>query len=100
MMGDRSGIGTDADTAVEGGVAEPDRPVFLALVQHLPESDMVTMVGAVADRLLESKILATAKVEQGADRRVPIRAIQQHAADDLDGRAPCHGIGRIPAGGM
>jgi clan AA aspartic protease (TIGR02281 family) len=97
MMRDRAGIVADADAAIEGGVAEPHRAILGAFVENLPEADMMTMVGAAADRLLKSEILMPAEIIKFADRRGPVRAIQQYAADDFDRRFECHGIGRIPA---
>src|SRR6185437_4419833 len=38
VMGDGAGEMTDADALVEGDGAEPDRPLLLALVEHLPEA--------------------------------------------------------------
>ena len=100
VVGDGAGIVADADAAIEGRVAKPDRALLLALVQHLPEPHMMAAIGTVAYRLFEGEVLAPAEIEQRADGRVVIGAIEQHAADDLDGRSQRHGIGGIPAGGL
>ncbi len=99
MVGDGPGIMADADAAVEGHGAEPDRPLFLAVVQHLPEPHMMAVIGALAVRLFEREILAAVEIEQRADRRVAVGPVQQHAADDLDRGSQRHGIGGKPAGG-
>ena len=61
---------------------------------------MVAAIGAGADRLFEGEILAAAEIIEIADRRVPIGAVEQHAADDLDRGFQRDRIGRIPAGGV
>ncbi len=96
-MGDRAGIVADADAAIEGRRAEPDRPLFLALIQHLPVSDVVAAIGAAANRLFERKILAAAKIIEIADRRVFVGTIEQHTADNLDRRFQRDRIGWKPA---
>ncbi len=73
VVGDGAGIMADADAAVEGRVAEPDRPLLLALVQHLPEPHMMAVIGAFAVRLFEREILAPAEIEQSAHGRVACR---------------------------
>ena len=100
VMGHCASVAADADAAIESGVAKPDGPVLLAVVQHFPKPHVMTVIGAAAGRLLECQILAAPEIKQRADRRVAIRPVEQHATDDLDGGAQCHGIGRIPAGGM
>ena len=55
-------------------------------------------IGAAAVRLLEREILAAAEIEQRADRRVAVGAVEQHAAGDLDRGLQRHRIGGIPAG--
>ena len=95
-----AGVAADADAAVEGGVAEPHRPLFLALLQHLPEPHMMAAIGAATVRLLEREVLAAAEIVQVADRRVAIGPVQQHAAGDFDRRSQRDRIGGIPAGGV
>src|SRR4051795_1186748 len=85
VVGDGAGIAADTDASIVFYGAEPDRPLFLALVQDLPEAYMMAVIGAVAVRFLECEILAPVEIEQRADRRVAIGAIQQHAAGNLDG---------------
>ena len=97
-MGDGAGIVTDADAAIEGGIAKPDRTFLLSLIQHFPESHMMAAIGASADRLLEREVFVAAEIEQRTDGRVVVRPVQQHAARNLDRRSQRHGIGRIPAG--
>src|SRR5436190_8393546 len=97
VMGDGAGVMADADTAVLGCRAEPHRALLLALVQHLPVADVVAAVGIGADRLFKSEVLAPAEVIEIADRCVLVGAVEQHAADDLDGRFQRDRIGRIPA---
>src|SRR5882672_5361439 len=84
MVGDGSGVFADANAAIEGRVAEPYRPPFLALVQHLPEADMIAMIGALADRFFERQIFAPAEVIKVADWRILVLAVEQYAADDFD----------------
>src|SRR4051812_41789310 len=51
VMRHRAGVVADTDAAIEGGVAQPDWTAFLAVVENLPEADVMPMVGAAADRL-------------------------------------------------
>ena len=73
----------------------PARPVS----SDLPEAHMVAAVGALADRLLEGKVLAAPLVEERADRRVAVGPVEDDAAGDLDAGLERHGVGGIPAGG-
>jgi len=97
VMGNGAGVVADADAAVVGDGAEPDRPLFLALVEHLPEPHMVAVIGALAVGLFEGEVFVAAEIEQVADRRVTIGPVEQHAADDPRSRIEGHGIGGIPA---
>ena len=47
-MGHRAGIMAEADALVEGGGAEPNRPLLLALVQHPPQADMAALPSTAA----------------------------------------------------
>src|SRR3954452_17832328 len=85
VVGDSAGIAADPYAAIIGYGAEPDRPLLLALVQHLPEAHVMAVVGAIADRFLECEILASVEIKQRAHRRLAIRPIQKHAAGNLDG---------------
>src|SRR5260370_5862336 len=67
VMGDGAGIVADADASIEGRIAEPDRPLFLALIQHLPEPDMMAALGAVAIGLFERQILVATEIMKAAD---------------------------------
>src|SRR5262245_39420409 len=60
MMRDLPRIVTQANSAVERYGAEPDRTVFRALVERLPEAHVVPAVGAAAIRLFEGQILDAA----------------------------------------
>ena len=97
VMGDGAGEVADADALVEGDGAEPHRPLLIAAVEHFPEADVMTAIRALAGGLLESEILAAAEIEQRADRRVPVGAVEQHAAGDLDRGFQGDGIGGKPA---
>ncbi len=69
VMGDLRVVMTDADAAIEGRRAKPDRAALLAALQNAPEADMIAPVRAFADRLLEGKVLAPAVVIKMTDRR-------------------------------
>ena len=84
MVRDFSGVFADADAAILGRGPKPDRALLRAAFQHLPVAHMVAAVGAGPDRLFIGKILAAAEIIEIADRRVLVRPIEQHAADDLD----------------
>src|SRR5579862_9592745 len=99
-MGDRARIVADADAAIEGGGAKPDRTLLLALRQHLPEPHMMAAIGAFAERLLEGEVLDAAEIIERADRRAAVRPVEQHAAGDFERRSRGDAIGRIPAGGL
>ncbi len=64
VMRDRPGVAAQADAAVERGRAEPDRPAFLAILQHHPQANMMPLVGTLSDRLLECQVLGTSGIEQ------------------------------------
>ena len=85
-----------ADAAVEARRAEPERRA-IGGVGHLPDPDVMAAVGAFADRLFESEILLAAVKQQGADRRVGIGPIEDHAFADLQAGAPGDRVGRMPA---
>src|SRR5436305_5673848 len=85
VVGDGPGIVADPDASIVGYGAEPDRPLLLALVQHLPEAHMMAVIGAVAVGFLACEVLAPVEIKQRAHRRVAIGSIQQHAAGNLDG---------------
>ena len=97
-MGDGAGEMADADALVEGDGAEPHRPLLLALVQHLPEADVMAAVGALARGLFEREVFAAAEIEQRAHGRVGIGAVEQHAARNFNRRSERHGIGGKPFG--
>ncbi len=83
-MRDLTGVAAQADVAVEGHGAEPDRPALLSCFEHLPKPYMVTPISTCAGGLLERKVLAPAIVELWAYRRVPVRPAQDDAANDRD----------------
>src|SRR6185436_14789868 len=58
VVRDRCGVFADADAAILGRRAEPDRALFFALVQRLPVTHMVAAIGAGPDRLFIGEILA------------------------------------------
>src|SRR5271156_3654682 len=100
MVSDASVLVTEADAAIEGRRPEPDRPTLFAAVEHLPEADMVTPVGASAGRFLECKILPLALTVERTHRRFVIRPVEHDAPDNLDARTRRNWIGRKPLRGM
>ncbi len=96
-MRDLPGVAAHADTYVEGDGAEPDRAPLGPLLEHVPEADMMALVGTAADRLLEGKVLAAALVEEIGDGRIGIGAVEQDALGDARARLQCDGVGRLPA---
>ena len=96
MVSDAPVLMTEADTAIEGRRPEPNRPSLFAAVEHFPEADMMTPVGAFAGRFLEGKILPPALTIERAHRRVAIGPVEQDAPDNLDARTQSDRIGRKP----
>ena len=58
-----------------------------ALLKRLPEADVVAAVGTPAVGFFERELLAPALVIERTDRRIPVRPVQHHAADDFDAGA-------------
>src|ERR1700750_428410 len=92
MMGDLAGITAEADAAVVGDSAEPDRTAIDALFERQPEPDMVPSISAAPVRLFESQLFLFALVIERADRRIMIRPVQHHAAGDRDTGSECHRV--------
>ena len=59
---------------------------------------MMAAIGALADRLFEGQILLAALEQQGADRRIGIGPVEDHALADLQAGTPRDGVGGMPAG--
>ena len=80
-------------------LAEPSQSGRVVAVDGFlqPEADVMALVGAGADRLLEGEILAAALVDQRADRRVGIGQVEHHAEADLDAALQRDRVGRTPA---
>ena len=83
---------------IVAGGAQPPGPVVRRRVRHLPETHMMAAIGAVADRLFEGHILLAALEQQGADRRIGIGPVEDHALADLQAGTPRDGVGGMPPG--
>jgi hypothetical protein len=84
VVGHLPGVVAQSDPAVERYRAEPDRTTVSPLVQNLPESDMMSSVGASAVGLLERELLLFPLVVERADGRIMVWPVKHDAANDLD----------------
>ena len=83
VVGDLTGQVAEAAVAVVARRTEPERAAVLGTVGQ-PPADMMAVVGAVADLLLEGEILLAAEQVERAHRGVGIGAAEQHAGGDAD----------------
>src|SRR4051812_12371206 len=96
-MGDLSGIVAQADPTVERDRPEPDRTAVRSLFENLPKTHVVSLVRALAIRLLESELFFFALIIERADGSIAIRPVQDHATDDLNAGSQRYCVRRIPA---
>ena len=84
MVGDLSCIVAQTYPTIERDRAEPDRTAIRSFFKDQPEADVMSLVGAPAIRFFEGQLLLLPFVIKRADRRIVIRPVKHHAADDLD----------------
>ncbi len=95
VMGHLPGRVTEADAFVEGGGSEPDHPPLTKLVPF-PETHMVPLAGAVADRQLKGQILFAAEEKERTHRSRVIRAWKHRVLNDPQTADQRDRVGRIP----
>src|SRR5260370_42370734 len=98
MVGALSGVGAQTYPTIERDRAEPDRPAICSSFRDQPQADVVSLVRALAIRLLESELFLFPLIIERADRRIVVWPVKHHATDDLDTRAQRDWVGREPAG--
>src|ERR1700750_1769380 len=76
---------------------EPDRTAVSTFLERQPETDVMPPVGALAVRLFERELFFFSLEIKRADRRIMVRPVPPHAANDGDAGAKRDGIGRKPA---
>ena len=95
-MRDLPGVSAQADPTVECRRSQPNWPTFDAAFKHSPKAHMMTTVSARTFGLLKREVFLTAVIEKVAYWRIPIRSVEQHAANDFDARAQGDCVSRKP----
>src|SRR5258708_40079822 len=104
VMSDLLCFMAQADPTIECYRAKPNRTTIRSFFKDLPQTDMMSPIGAPAVRFFESKLFFFSIVVERTDGRVVVRPVKYDAADDVDARAQRDRIGgrttcRVAGGG-
>jgi hypothetical protein len=98
MMGDLSGMVIDPHGVIVSRGSQPDRGSVVSGVKRLPVPYMMAGRRALAGRFLESEILLSSEIEEGAHGGALVGPAKYDAAGDAQRRIQRDWIGGRPAG--
>src|ERR1700733_11665445 len=96
-MGHLPCIMAQAYTTVERHRTKPARRAARPFIKDLPQTNMMSSVGAAAIRFLESELFFFPLIIEGTHRCGAVGPVKHHAADDLKTRAQGDRVGWKPA---